>query len=146
MRELQFAWKQTFPIFFTYVFIGIAFGIMMTEAGRWEAPVNSSLYLFLSIALIAGITVLTRSAPFLLFGRKRGIPAVIRYLGTVLPPAIMVIFVCYCLRNIKWTEPPHGLPELLSCLVVAAVHRLKNNMYLSIIAGTGCYMLLLRLL
>lgn len=33
MNEFKFALKQTFPIFFTYVFIGIAFGILMTEAG-----------------------------------------------------------------------------------------------------------------
>ena len=118
----------------------------MLSPGSREVSVNNTLYLFLAIALIAGITILTRAAPFLLFGRKREIPAVIRYLGDVLPAAIMVILVCYCLRNIQWTEAPHGLPELLSCLVVAAVYRLKNNMYLSIIAGTGCYMLLLRLL
>lgn len=33
MNEFRFALKQTFPIFFTYIFIGIAFGIMMSEAG-----------------------------------------------------------------------------------------------------------------
>jgi len=32
MKEFRFALKQTFPIFFTYLFIGIAFGILMTEA------------------------------------------------------------------------------------------------------------------
>lgn len=33
MRTVRFALKQTVPIFFTYIFLGIAFGIMMTEAG-----------------------------------------------------------------------------------------------------------------
>lgn len=33
MRELKFALKNTFPIFFTYLFIGIAFGILMNNAG-----------------------------------------------------------------------------------------------------------------
>lgn len=33
MRELRFAVKNTVPIFFTYVFIGIAFGILMVDAG-----------------------------------------------------------------------------------------------------------------
>ena len=33
MRELRFAFKQTIPIFFTYLFIGIAFGILMHDAG-----------------------------------------------------------------------------------------------------------------
>ncbi|MBR2257878.1 MAG: AzlC family ABC transporter permease [Blautia sp.] len=33
MKELQFAFKNTIPIFFTYLFIGIAFGILMSDAG-----------------------------------------------------------------------------------------------------------------
>jgi len=33
MREFRFAVKNTLPIFFTYLFIGIAFGILMTDAG-----------------------------------------------------------------------------------------------------------------
>lgn len=33
MRELRFAARNTFPIFFTYLFIGIAFGILMSDAG-----------------------------------------------------------------------------------------------------------------
>ncbi len=107
---------------------------------------NNSMYLFAAISLIAVITVLTRAIPFLLFGKKKEIPSMIRYLGSVLPSSIMIILVCYCLRNIQWTEAPHGLPELLACLAVFAVHLLKGNMYLSIIAGTGCYMLLLRML
>lgn len=33
MREAGFAVRQTIPIFITYLFIGIAFGILMTDAG-----------------------------------------------------------------------------------------------------------------
>ena len=33
MRELRFAWRQTLPICVTYIFIGLAFGMLMTEAG-----------------------------------------------------------------------------------------------------------------
>lgn len=33
MKEFKFALKHTFPIFFTYLFIGIAYGIMMNSAG-----------------------------------------------------------------------------------------------------------------
>ena len=33
MREFNFALKQTVPIFFTYLFIGVAFGALMSEAG-----------------------------------------------------------------------------------------------------------------
>ena len=33
MKEFRFALKSTVPIFFTYLFIGIAFGILMSDAG-----------------------------------------------------------------------------------------------------------------
>ena len=33
MQELRFAVRNTIPIFFTYLFIGIAFGMLMSDAG-----------------------------------------------------------------------------------------------------------------
>ena len=33
MKEFRFALKNTIPIFFTYLFIGIAFGVLMSDAG-----------------------------------------------------------------------------------------------------------------
>lgn len=33
MEEIRFAFKQTVPILFTYLFIGIAYGILMQQAG-----------------------------------------------------------------------------------------------------------------
>jgi 4-azaleucine resistance transporter AzlC len=33
VKELRFAIRHTIPIFFTYLFIGIAFGILMSDAG-----------------------------------------------------------------------------------------------------------------
>ena len=33
MKEFRFAVRQTVPIFFTYLFIGIAFGVLMSDAG-----------------------------------------------------------------------------------------------------------------
>lgn len=106
---------------------------------------NSSLYLFFAILIAAAVTIFTRAAPFLLFGNKK-LPAIVQYLGKVLPPAIMIILVCYCLKSIDVIHFPHGLPELISCVVVAAVHVLRKNMYLSIIVGTICYMILIRVM
>ncbi len=40
MKELKFAFKQTLPIFFSYVFMGIAFGVMLAQLGYgalWSA-------------------------------------------------------------------------------------------------------------
>ena len=64
MREFRFALKQTFPIFFTYLFIGIAFGMMMSEAGY--APIWSVLMAVLIFAgsmQIVMVPLLTAGTP-----------------------------------------------------------------------------------
>lgn len=103
-------------------------------------------YILQLILVAALITFLTRALPFLLFGRGREVPAVILYLGRVLPPAIMVILVVYCLRHIRLGTPEGFLPGLLASVAVIALHLWKRNSLLSIGGGTLLYMLLLYLL
>ncbi len=102
-------------------------------------------YLLLVILVAAAVTWLTRALPFLVFGRRE-LPETVRYLGRVLPQAIMVILVVYCLRNTDVAGPSHGIPELAACLTVFGVQVLGKNMYASILTGTVCYMVLLRVL
>ncbi len=97
----------------------------------------------LLIAVMAGITALIRFLPFLVF--RKGTPGPVLYLGEVLPYAIMGMLVVYCLRNISFVSSPHGIPELLSVLLVIVLHKWKHNTLLSIPAGTVCYMLLVQL-
>lgn len=106
---------------------------------------NNTVYLIAVIAVIAVVTWALRAFPFLLFG-SRPLPKTIRYLGKVLPPAIMTVLVIYCLRDTNIGQFPHGIPELAACALVVILQVLKKNMYLSIIAGTACYMILLRVL
>ena len=91
------------------------------------------------------VTMATRFLPFLIFGEKRKTPPIIEYLGTVLPCAIMGMLVVYCLKDVSFVRSPFGLPELISCVVVAALHVWKRNSLLSIGGGTVCYMLLVQL-
>ena len=91
------------------------------------------------------VTMATRFIPFLIFGDKRKTPAIIEYLGTVLPCAIMGMLVVYCLKDISFLASPFGIPEIISCIVVAALHIWKRNSLLSIGGGTVCYMLLVQL-
>ena len=91
------------------------------------------------------VTMATRFLPFLIFGEKRKTPPVIEYLGTVLPCAIMGMLVVYCLKDVSFLHSPFGLPELISCVVVAALHVWKRSSLLSIGGGTVCYMLLVQL-
>lgn len=100
-----------------------------------------------SIAIIvvtAFCTLVTRTIPFLLFGRKKEVPKTVKYLGNVLPPAIMVILVVYCFKGVNFLSGNHGLPELLATVLVIVLHLWKKNILLSIGCGTVCYMVLLQ--
>ena len=96
----------------------------------------------LTIFFIAFATLLTRALPFWVFHGQPS--AFVRYLGVVLPGAVIAMLVVYCLKGIRLTESPYGLPELLSCAVVAGLHIWKRNTMLSIAGGTACYMLLVQ--
>lgn len=97
-----------------------------------------------SIAVMAGVTFLTRLLPFLLFGRGERPPAVILYLGRVLPPAVIAMLIVYCLRNVSVAAYPHGIPELIACALVVGLHIWKRNNLLSIFSGTAVYMILVQ--
>ena len=106
---------------------------------------HETLYAVAAIAVVTLVTWGLRAAPFLLFG-SRPLPKTMRYLGKALPPAIMTVLVIYCLRNTAFDRSPFGIPELAACALVAVLQIVKRNMYLSIIAGTVCYMVLIRVL
>ena len=96
------------------------------------------------LAVAAGVQ-LTRWLPFWLFPEKKEPPAIVTYLGRVLPAATMGLLVVYCLKGVSWACAPHGIPELLSVAVVAALHHWKGNVLLSIAGGTVLYMVLVQM-
>ncbi len=106
---------------------------------------NDIIYPIAVIGVIALVTWFLRAFPFLLFG-NRSLPKTIQYLGKVLPPAIMTVLVIYCLRNTTFNQAPYGIPELVACALVVVLQIVRKNMYLSIVAGTICYMVLMRVL
>ena len=106
---------------------------------------NNTIYPLAVIGVIAVVTWALRAFPFLLYG-NRPLPKVIRYLGRALPPAIMTVLVIYCLRDISFSQSPFGIPELAACALVVILQAVRKNMYLSIIAGTVCYMVLIRVM
>ena len=99
--------------------------------------------LIIALAVTAG-TMVTRFLPFLLFPDSRPVPKIVTYLGRTLPAAMMGLLVVYCLRNVSIVEAPHGLPELVSIAVLAALHLWKRNVLLSIGVGTALYMVLVQ--
>ncbi len=63
MRELRFAAKNTIPIFFTYLFIGIAFGILMSDAGYGVLlSTASGLFIFAGSMQLVMVPMLTSGA------------------------------------------------------------------------------------
>lgn len=105
---------------------------------------NDIIFTALSIAVIAAVTWLCRLAAFMIFGGKREIPKTVTYLGRVLPPAIMVILVFYCLRSVDFTSRPWGLAEIVSVAFAAVLQWKKGNAILTTIAATAMYMALIR--
>lgn len=99
----------------------------------------------ITIAMCVLATMATRFLPFLVFSDKRPTPKYVQYLGKALPAAVFGMLVIYCLKSTDLTGPTHGLPELISVAVTAAVHLWKKNMLLSILIGTVCNMVLVQL-
>lgn len=97
-----------------------------------------------TILVITLGTMLTRFLPFLLFPDSSKTPRFIRYLGKVLPFAVMGMLVVYCLRNVTLTAAPFGAPEAIAVLCVAGLHIWKKNTLLSIGVGTALYMALVQ--
>ncbi len=95
------------------------------------------------ILVMAGVTALLRFLPFLVF--RRHTPPYIAYLGKVLPPALIGMLVIYCFKDVSFAAAPFGLPELIAAICVVVLHVWKRNSLVSILGGTGVYMLLVQL-
>lgn len=100
----------------------------------------------ITVGMVVLATVLTRFIPFLVFPEGKPVPKYVQYLGKVLPPAVFGLLVIYCLKNVSIFSGSHGLPELISILLVVVLHLWKRQMLLSIAGGTICYMLLVQFL
>ena len=87
-------------------------------------------------------TFLMRALPFLLLGGKREIPQKVKYLGNILPPALMAVLIVYCLRDVPADLTGNGVRKIAASVVCAGLHIWKKNTFLSIIAGTLLYMIL----
>ena len=100
----------------------------------------------LLIAVAAVVTAATRFIPFLIFRKKDSTPAIVTYLGQVLPCAIMGMLAVYCMKDVPFFSAPFGAPEIIGCVIVALLHIWKRNSLLSIGVGTVSYMLMVQLI
>ena len=66
MKELRFAFRNTFPIFFTYLFIGIAFGILMSDSGYGVLlSAASAFFIFAGSMQLVMVPMMTSGASLL---------------------------------------------------------------------------------
>ena len=98
----------------------------------------------ITVAMVVLGTMITRFLPFLIFPADKTPPRYVQYLGRFLPAAVFGLLVVYCLRNVNFLPGSHGLPELLSILLVIGLHVWKRQMLLSIAGGTIFYMFLVQ--
>ena len=96
---------------------------------------------FLLVVLVSfACTFFLRALPFLAFSGERKMPAWLDRLGHALPPVV------YCLKSVPDAWYPGGVCQLLGVGATALAHKWKHNTFLSILAGTAVYMVLLRVL
>lgn len=105
----------------------------------------NAIYAVIIIAVCAVSTAFTRFLPFLLFGGNKKVPAIIEYLGKVLPATVIATLVVYCLRNVDFLSGRHGLPEIIAIIFAAILHYIKGNTLLSIGLSTILYMIVSRI-
>lgn len=91
-------------------------------------------------------TQITRFLPFLLFRTRGAQHPYVTYLGQVLPYAAIGLLVVYCLKNVSFQGPGHGIPESVAIAVIVLLHYWKENTLVSIGAGTAIYMILMQTL
>ena len=97
------------------------------------------------IAAVAIATFATRATSFVVFPKGKEVPPTVKYIGMVLPPAVIGMLVVYCLRSTQLFAYPYGIPELIACLAVIGPHAWKRNVLLSVGAGTVLYMALVQM-
>ena len=97
----------------------------------------------ITIAAVVLGTMTTRFLPFLIFPEGKNPPDVIRYLGTVLPYAVISLLVVYCLKGVP-ESGTHGIPEAIAIVFIIFLHKWKKNTLLSIAGGTVLYMALVQ--
>ena len=106
---------------------------------------SSEWVIFVAVLLSAFATFLTRAAPFYVIKNYKPRPwltAVERHMGLM----IMVVLVCYGLKDIKFDVYPYGLNEAAAFFSAVLIHLKFKNALLSIATSTAIYMTLIRII
>lgn len=100
----------------------------------------------ITIALAVIGTVLTRCISFILFPNPEKIPDFVKYLGKVLPFAVMGLLVVFSYKEVTLSDPSGLIIKMIASAIVVGLHVFKRNMLLSIAGGTITYVALLHMI
>ena len=98
----------------------------------------------LTIGAVVLGTMATRFISFIVFAKSEKPPAIITYLGDMLPAAVMGLLVVYSLKDVSLTQSPNGIPEAIALIILGIIHYWRRNLLLSIAVGTIVYMFLVQ--
>ena len=104
------------------------------------------LHALFQVAAMAAVTIALRFLPFWIFRPGKRVPPLVEKLGALLPGAVMAMLVVYCLRGVSFSPFWRALPELIAAAVTVGLHLWRRSTLLSILGGTGVYMLLVQTL
>ena len=107
-----------------------------------------NLHQYILIGVMALVVIFLRSVPFVLFAGKTKVPSWLLYLGKVLTAAAIAMLVVYSMfGNLDYFNTHYAriIPALLAGAVTVVLHWFMKNPLISIIVGTVCYMLLIKL-
>lgn len=100
-----------------------------------------------AIAIIAAVTILIRTLPFIisdLFHRKTD-SKILGRLSELLTPALIGMLVVYCLKDISFHDNT-ALSAAIALTICIASYAWKRNTLLSIVLPTLVYMVLTRVI
>lgn len=100
--------------------------------------------IILTILIAVVGTVFTRAISFIIFRNEEKIPKFVKYLGNVLPFAVMGLLVVFSYKDVSLQKLDILSYKIIASLIVVILQVVKRNMMLSIVGGTFAYVMLLR--
>ena len=100
---------------------------------------------FMASIAMALVILFCRALPFLFFSGKKT-PKFLSFVETYMPALAMAVLALSPYASLRWSRAPHGVPEVVAGIVVLGLHLWKRNPLLSILGGTGLYMVLSRII
>ena len=102
-------------------------------------------HLIAAAGVAAAVTWALRALPFAVLTTLRS-STIVRELSARMPAGVMVILLCYCLRDLPVTHPVRLVAPLVALMVTVAVHLWRRSALVSIVFGTGSYVVLVNIL